>query len=357
MKKLAIILALMLTLTACSMNAKIDQTDETEPVETAKVVKVSTIQQMQFTDHSDLSGDIITDNSEMVSTVVSGTLLSVNINVGDTIKKGDIIACLDDEFLKLQSEQATIDFNLSKINLDSANRSFKRTDTLYKEGAVTKANYEAAEDALSSAKLAYQSSRNRKEQMNYQLKHMQITAPISGVVSQVLQKNGASVGVGMPICEIVNTENLIVQTGVSENLVSNIQMGQNVKITVPALNKTFIGAVETIAPIADRNKNFPIRIKINNKDGDLRAGMFAELNIQTKNSYSALAIPKLSVINEQGEDYCFIIKDNHAIRKSIELGASFEDYFEVQNGLTLGDTIVILGQNYLANDDLVEIVE
>ncbi len=356
MKKIIIlVLALMLILSGCGNDATTEA--PTEKSEPAKSIKVTTVQKKQLTESVKLSGDIIANNSEIVSSMVSGKIMSIDVNIGDVVKKGDIIARLDTEFINLQAQQAKIDHDLSKINLATAKRNHARTKALYEEGAVTQADYEASSDMVAKARLACDSSKNRTAQMNYQLKYMTITAPIDGCISQILQQNGSSISTGMPICEIVNTEDVIVLTGVSETQVNYINTNQVVNIEVPALEKSFAGTVETISPVSDRNKTYPVRIKIDNKDGKLRAGMFAQLDINTTNSHDVLAIPKISVVSEQGEDYVFIVEENRAIRKTVQLGATFDKYFEVKGGISNGDTLVISGQNYLANDDLVEILK
>ncbi len=361
MKKITVlIIILTLIMTACSSKNDVKSTDSTENDSEnikAKVIKVDKVKKRELSKSTLLSGDIISDNIEVISAVVSGTIKTIDINVGDIVQQNDIIAKLDDELLNLKLEQANIQYESSKLQLESAKRTYERINNLYQNGAVTKTDYENANDALQHAKLSFKSANNNKNQMNYQSKNMKIKASIQGTISNVYQKSGSAVASGTPICEIVNTNDMIVSTGVSESQISIINKGQKVDIEVPSINQTFRGTVESIAPTPRMDKTYPIRVHIDNATSQLKIGMFAQLKINTTESFTALTIPKIAVINEEGEDYVFVVQDKKAIRKTIELGTTYEDYFEIKNGLLDGDTIVTSGQNYLADGDTISIIK
>ena len=186
---------------------------------------------------------------------------------------------------------------------------------------------------------------------------MTIEAPMSGVVSAKFQNVGASVGAGSPVYEIVNINDVIIEAGVTEGDINRLEKGQIVSVDLPAISKEVKGTVEGVGPVQGQGGTYPIRVRIENEDGMIKPGMYAELKIETELPKNVLALPKVAVMHESGQDYVFISNGDIAERINIEKGLAFDTYFEVVSGLKIGDKVIVSGQAYLDEGDVLEAVE
>jgi len=358
MKRLLIIALGVLVLAGCSnASAEEKNTDDTLPVIEMKAVQVETLETREMIGNLTLPGQVEADEIQAVSAVVSGQINALHAEVGDMVEVGTLLVELDDEFVKLQKDQADIGNSLYNLSLETAKRSFERTKALYESGSTTQVNYDAAKDMLSKARLDYSRGTNSTSQINYQLKHMNVESPISGVVASKYQNVGASVAPGTPIYEIVNISEVIVEAGVTESDINRLSTGQVVFVNIPAIAGELEGVVDGIGPIPGNDGTYPVRVRIENSDGIVKPGMFAELKIETEMAKQVLSIPKIAVMHESGEDYVFVQIEGKAEKRVIQKGLAFGTYFEVVGGVEVGEEVVVSGQAYLDEGDALNVVK
>lgn len=357
MKKLLLIALGILVLAGCSNASAVESTSEEAPVVETKAVIVETLEQREMIGSLVLPGKVEADEVQSVSALANGQIKVLHAQIGDYVEEGALLVELDDEFVKLQKSQADIGNSLSNLALTTARRSYERTKALYESGSATQAEFDGASDMLSKAKLDYSMGANNVSQIKYQLKHMTIEAPMSGVISAKFQNVGASVGAGSPVYEIVNINDVIIESGVTEGDINRLENGQIVQVDLPAINLMVEGVVEGVGPVQGQGGTYPIRVRIDNEEGLIKPGMYAELKIETEMPKNVLAVPKVAVMHESGQDYVYVSNGDLAERRNIEKGVAFDAYFEVLGGLKDGETVVVSGQAYLDEGDLLEAVE
>lgn len=358
MKKLLIIAVSLLALAGCSSAAAQEQSDQSaDSAVVLKAVRVENMDMREMTGALTLPGKVAPDELSVVSSLVSGQVKTLSAEVGDIVEAGQTLAKIDDEFVRLQKEQAEIGNQLYDLSLQSARRGFERTKALYESGSTTKVEYDSAADMLTRAKLDYARGKNSVSQMAYQLEHMTIAAPIDGYVSEAYLNEGESVGPGTPMFEIVSIDQVVVEAGVTEKDVNRLKAGQVVRVDIPAAGQLKEGVVVGVGPVPGQGGTYPVRVRIQNETGEVKPGMYAELKIETDTARPVLAVPKIAVMHESGEDYVFVSNGQTAQRRTIKKGIAFDSYFEVLSGLELNDRIVVSGQAYLSDGDQLDIIE
>ncbi len=357
MKRLLMILIGIVLLSGCANASAEEGTPEKEVTIERKAVETALIDHQEMTGALTLPGKVEANSVSTVTALVSGQLEILNAEVGDFVEAGQVLAQIDDEFVRLQKNQASIGNSLYNLSLESAKRTYERTSAMYETGAITKADYDNVTDMLTKAKLDYAMGQNAMDQIDYQLKNMTIKAPFSGLVSAKYQVVGASVGPGTPVYEVVDIKGVIVEAGVTEKDINRLEKGQQVKVALASAMAEVEGCVEGVGPVPGEDGTYPVRVRIENEDGKIKPGMYAELVIETEAAVSVPAMPKIAVLHENGEDYVFIVEGETVRKAQITKGVSFGDYFEVVDGLESGDQVVVSGQAYLSSGDYVDVVE
>lgn len=319
MKRLLLIALGILVLAGCSNASAEEGTAEAAPVIETKAVEIEVLENREMIGTLVMPGKVEADEVQTVSTLVSGQIEAMHGEVGEYVEEGTVLVEIDDELVRLQKAQADLGTNLYNLSLETAKRSYERTKALYDSGSTTQANYDGATDQLAKAKLDYSMGSNKVSQIKYQLKHMDIKAPISGVISAKMQTVGSSVNQGMSVYEIVNINDVIIEAGVTESDINRLDSGQIVTVDLPAAGLLVSGTVEGIGPVQGEGGTYPIRVRIENEDGLIKPGMYAELKIETETPKQVLSVPKIAVMHEDGKkNYVFVANGEIAEKRQIK---------------------------------------
>lgn len=357
MKKIIIVIIGILLLSGCSNASAEEGNKQKVEVIERTAVEVSALETRERVGEITLPGKVEANSTHKLASLVSGQLETLSAEVGDFVDEGDVLAVIDDEFVRLQKEQADIGNSLYNLSLTSAKRTYERTVALYESGAITQAEYDSVTDMLTKAKLDYAKGQNSTSQINYQLRNMEIKAPFAGVISAKYQIPGASVAPGTPVYEIVDIKGVIVEAGVTEKNINRLKSGQQVQVELAAVNLDIEGTVEGVGPVPGSDGTYPVRVRIENEEGQIKPGMYADLKIETESPVPVLALPKIAVLHENGEDYVFVADGAQARKVKVEKGIAFDTFFEVESGLERGDLVIVSGQAYLDDGNPIDIIE
>ena len=194
-----------------------------------------------------------------------------------------------------------------------------------------------------------------------------VRSKISGIVSSKKVEEGAMVGAGTPLFNVVNIDNLKLKITVDENQVSKLTLGQTIKIKPSAMTNEIEGKIIFIAPKADSAMKFPVEILVANKDRKLKAGMYATAQLGSDaQSSTALVVPHSAFVGSVSQNKIFkIINGKNAQGEDIlqaqeitvKSGRNFGDKVEIISGLTAGEKVIISGQINIDNGTPVKIVE
>jgi RND family efflux transporter MFP subunit len=181
-----------------------------------------------------------------------------------------------------------------------------------------------------------------------------VRAPVTGVVSEKLVSEGTLVGQTTPIVTLV-PPGLELNVAVEEQNLAQVKEGQPVSINVATYpGQQFQGTIRTVSPTVDpQSRTVQVKIDLQDPQGLLRPGMFAQLGIVTQSKPDALLVPRAAVVSRGDSPAVFVVRDGRAVRVPVKLGIADQNNYEVTEGLQEGELVVISGQSELTNGDSV----
>lgn len=402
-KKLILLFILIissLTLFGCS--------DE-EVIKEEKIVPVSTlkIEPASIVGNGTFSGVIESKNEVVISTKIPGNIKDIHVNVGDEVQKGDVLFELENTDLKASVEQARQNLLIAQANLDNISKgarpqeieqvnqavyqaktqldvtksNYERIKELYEAQAVSQQKHDQSLAELNMAEAAYKSALEKQSlieegasedtikaaqaqvglaEANLKLAQAKlddtiIESPISGRIGFVKFEPGEFVMSGVPIIQVIDDENMVVDLELSEEYISKIGLSDKVVINIDSLSsKDFTGTITEISPAADnKSKLYPIEISISDSSNEIKPGMTASVTFELDKKENIIVVPIDATFEEYGELYVYIVEDGRAVKTKVVAGINDGKQVEINNGLQFNDVLIIKGQNNLRDGSLI----
>ncbi|WP_343487097.1 efflux RND transporter periplasmic adaptor subunit [Allomuricauda sp. d1] len=305
----------------------------------------------RFEHYLELQGDVMTDQNVLIYPEMPGTLYRVYVKEGDRVRKGQLLASIDDGGLSSQLAQLKTQAALAETTYERQKRLWEQSIGSEIQYLQAKSNYEAQESAV--------------KQLESQLAKSQIRAPFSGVIDDVIKDQGTVVnpGPGSEVFRIVNLSDMYIEVEVPETHLSNITSGKAVEVYFPVLGDSIRTKVrQTGNYINPSNRAFSVEIPVPNKDGKIKPNLTAEVKINDYTNEEAILIPQ-SVVSEnaEGDQYVYVINEENndetlAKKVVIKTGKTQGDYVEVLSGLTDGDRVISEGARSVRDGQAVQLL-
>ncbi len=284
---------------------------------------------------------------------ITGKVEHLYANIGDRVKKGQLLVRLEQDDLKARADQAEAAYLEAKAAFDKAKLDLERDAPLAKEGYISQQNIDGLQNVYDMAKARLMKAKADQDYAKAQLSYATITAPISGTIASVTTQQGETVAAGLnapTFITIIDLNKLEVNAYVDETDVGKIGVGQEALFTVDTFaDKDFKGKVSAIYPRAvlqENVVNYITLISIENSEGKLKPDMTANVTITLKKKKGVLAVPGAAVVREGGRKYVMLqTKDGKATRREVKTGWKEGSYFEITTGLKEGDVVLISGGN------------
>ncbi|MBO6534654.1 MAG: efflux RND transporter periplasmic adaptor subunit [Balneolaceae bacterium] len=275
---------------------------------------------------------------------VRGIIQEINVEEGDKVRAGQVIAKIEDDQYRIEAERA-------KATLDRMFNDFQRNKELFDKQLISAEVYENSRFEYEAQKSAYELA-----QLNYQ--HTSIKSPITGVISERMVKKGNMIGIDQQVFRVTDFDPIQAILYVPEHERSKIRKGQRAELLADAIPGTlFTGKVERISPTIDPTTGtFKVTIYMDQNQDFLRPGMFGRVKIVYDTRENTKMIPKAAIISEDETQSVFVIKDSLAFRKTIRTGYINGTSIEVIDGLEDGEMVVTTGQGSLTDSTKVNIV-
>ncbi len=304
------------------------------PVRVAKVVAQDVPQLVEFT------ANVEANKSNDIAPQSPVRITEIKAEVGDRVSQGQVLVIMDNTNLAN-----------AKTQLDNAKVEFARIDELYKVGGASKSQWDAQKTNLDVLQTSY----------NNMLENTTLRSPITGVVT-ARNYDAGDLYSGKAVLIVQQIQPVKLLINVNEQYFSLIREGMQIdNITFDAYpGETFSGRVSIVYPTLDAaSRTFPVEIKITNADNRVRPGMFARvmINFGTKRH---VVVPDQSVVKQtgSGDRYVYTVgSDNRVSYDLITLGRRIDNTYEILSGIEDGATVVVFGQNRLANGKLITVVE
>lgn len=336
------------------IDSKLDAIDEvlSELDNSKKIPLVSTInlKSEPFNHYIELQGNVNTRDMLVLYPQFAGTLNHIYVKEGQSVKKGQILAKIDDGGLTQQLNQLQIQKNLAQTT-------FERQERLWQQNIGSEIQY-------LQAKSLYEAQAQAIEQLEKQIERTMVIAPFTGTIDEIITEEGSVVGPGQnPILRIVNLDNMFVETDVPERYIQTITKGKKTIVSFNYIADDIESQVyQTANFINPANRTFKIEVRVPNKDHSIKPNLTAKLRINDYFSPNAILIPQ-SIITENamGEQYVFVVnpkgKEFLAQKQIIKTGKTQDDVIEVIEGLKENDQIIVEGARSVRDGQAVNILK
>lgn len=313
-----------------------------------------------------VAGEIGPAEQVSVRPEVNGRINELPVDVGDQVKRGELLFSLDDRDLRLevetqqkQVESAKLQLEKARLAMEQARRDYERDQRLFEDKLVSEQVYETSRQRWESAQQDFELARNSIERAEKQLALSEeklsktrivapfdctiLTRPVS--IGQAVSGSGGF-NAGTEVLTIADLTSLVINAHVNQADVTRLRQGMEVRVAVDAIpGLTVTGLVERIAPQATvRNniKGFATRILIKSPDQRIQPGMTANISIPVAAAAGALAVPLSAVFTEQGRRHVYVKRAGGWERQDVTVGVS--DYFsaEITAGLEEGDVVSLV---------------
>ena len=274
-----------------------------------------------------------------------GKVDAVYVDDGDRVAKGQILARVAADLAAAQLKQA-------QTQLAASQASSQRTERLSAKGLASAAERDRAAAALAQAEAAVELGRVR-------LADAVVRAPHAGSVAKRYVARGEHAFPGAPLFDVVDVSTVEAVAQLPERDAPHIQEGRATTLTADAWpDETFNGTVHHVGIVADEHsRSFDLVIRIANDNGNLRPGMLARVQLVRREVADVPIVRGDAVVEGANDRGVFVVRDGHAVRTPVTLGATDGETVAVLAGIRAGDAVVVVGQRTLIDGEQVRVVE
>jgi RND family efflux transporter MFP subunit len=357
----------------------------------AREVQTVVAAEQQVTRAVGATGTLEPQDQLALAIKVSGRIQSLAVDLGDAVRKGQVIANLEPTDFRIQVEQATAALQQARTRLGlmpegpdqrvdpeetSTVRQAKamlnetklkrdRAQQLFEDSLIARSDLDTAIAAHAVAEGAYENSieeiRNRQallsqrkselELARHQLDQTVLRSPIDGAVAAREASAGQFVPAGTPVVTIVRVHPLRLHLPVPERASADVHIGQHVKLRVERDPNEYYGRVTRISPAIDQtNRTLLVEAEVPNEHGRLRPGAFVRAELVTKASSPAVFVPAKALVTFAGIEKVFVVEGGKSVERPVQTGRKDTEKVEITAGIKPGDIVVSDPGNLVAGE-------
>lgn len=324
------------------------------------VVRAEPAVRMEWKTHVPISGNLRSQSMVDVKSEVGGTLIATYFREGDLVRKGQLLAEIDPTNYKLALEQAAAAVNVAEAGLERthvmaehARREKERADNLLKTGGITEKDHQAASTGIKEAetqvRFAEAQIKQARAAVSIQekaLRDCRIVSPAEGQVQRKFFDQGSLLAPGSPLYTLVDNNRLELECLLPSYRLAEIHIGQRAEFTTPTWGeRRFGGAVSAINPMIEAdNRSIKLILRVDNRGGELRTGMYARGEIEVGRQPEAMVVPRTALLSEKEEaasGSVYVVKDGKASRRTVRVGGIQLDRVWIRSGLQDADLIIV----------------
>jgi multidrug efflux system membrane fusion protein len=288
-----------------------------------------------------------------------------NIDAGDWVTKGTVLATVTQDDYKEKLQQANAQLARGQANYERAKLSFDRMSVLYKNGAATVTDYDNARASMLDGEASIQNAKASIAEAQIALEYCQLRAPFDGWIVKRNVDEGQLVGPATNGFVISDVRSVKAVFGVPDTAMEHIRLGSPETVTTDAVPGNFNGHVTSISPSADpKSRVYSVEVTLPNADNRLKAGMIASITIRSGSERGPVnVVPLTAVVRSLTRPDGFAVfmpegtGDTVRVRaQEVELGPTYGNNIAVKQGLKPGDQVVTYGATMIKNGDTVKII-
>jgi RND family efflux transporter MFP subunit len=302
----------------------------------------------------------------VLSFEITGQLKAINLQAGQKVQLGDLLADIDPRSLQTQVEQANAGVQQAQAQVDNADADFQRKQELLKKGITTQAAFDQSKANLLTAQAQLDSARRQLELANHNLDRSKLLAPFTGTIAHVEVKSFAQVAAGQPILTLYSDDRFETSFLVPAVTFQSLRLGQQVDVKVADLpDLSLKGDIVELGSKAEQVSAFPVVVRLENSVPGLNAGMSVEVAIEEPliGGGKGFLLPLSVLVPEGGKDLQRVAtvflydKDSSTVKKhQITVGGVRDNYLVVTDGVDVGDLVASAGVSYLVDGQKVKLL-
>ncbi len=305
-----------------------------------------------------ISGQVEASQTANISTRVMGYITTLNVKVGDAVKKGQVIATISNNDILAKRAQADAMIEQAQAALKNAQKDYDRYTALYNQQSASAKELDNATLQFHSAEAQVQAAEQMRNEVNAMLAYTTLTAPFSGTVIQKSADAGSMANPGMPIVTIEQKGTYQVSAAVPETEINQLKQGESATVTIKSINKTFKGNIVQINQSSQfTGGQYIIKISIPEKEKNgLYAGMYATVSLSSKNQIETnhdvneILVPVSSIIHKDQLSGLYTVSaGNTALLRWVRLGKTYGDQVVVLSGLDKNESYIVQSDGKLYN--------
>lgn len=301
------------------------------------------------------NGQVKSNNEISAYTSKSLMVSKRYFELGDTVKKGDIILTFDPS----NKNSALRTIQEKKIALEQKKRDLKNTSELIKVGGAPRVDLEDINFDIRTLNLEIA---NLEE--DYQKYDDRIVSPVDGVITEMIADDNYRVNTDSPLFKITNIRDLSIKVDLTDYDAKNVKIGQKAIITSDAIpeGETLIGRVVDIASTATKDATYneskvEIEIKLDNP-GALKPGNVVNVKILYLDEQNVIKLPYTAVLNEKDRYYVYVVdKDNKVTKKEVTVGETDNNFYHIRTGISESDRVVKVADTNLKDGEKIKIAD
>jgi len=303
-------------------------------------VSTALVEQKQLDDMLAWPGTVHSRTVANIAPKMTARIVEIKVNAGDKVKKGDLIAKLDERDIHAQTNAAQAALAGASAQADRAKADEQRIKSLYSKEAATRQNYDAVVAAAKQAQAAVNQAASTANEVRTHLDDASLRAPFDGIVTKRLQEPGDMGMPGVPVVTMQTTQGLRLEAAVPASCAGRYETGVDVSVRIDTLGQKVTGQIDEITPEIDpQTRTQLIKVALPETEG-LQPGQYGWLE-QACNQHEALLIP-LSAVQHIGQlEVVKVLVDGKPVMRHVRTGKTYEDQVEVLSGLHAGETVLI----------------
>lgn len=338
-----LLLAALVALSGCKKGGEAQAKDKEDKGPEAVPVEVVAVSRRPIAASYSGTAPLEARAESQVVAKSSGVALTVLVEEGQQVRAGQVLVRLDPDRARLQAAQSAAQVRKLEAN-------YNRSMQLSKQQLIS------AND-LDQLKYDLENARAVNRLANLELSYANVVAPISGVIASRSIKTGNFVQINTPIFRIVDTSRLEATLNVPERELATIKSGQPVILQVDAIpGRSFEGEVDRVAPVVDSGSGTFRVIASFDGGGTLQPGMFGRVRIDYDQRANAMVIPRVALLEGEGDPAVFTVRGGKAVRVPVKLGYVDGAWAELRSGLKLGEPVVTAGKVALREGSTVQVL-
>lgn len=342
---------LLLFCTACGK-------EETPAEPEIRPVRYETIRYQNLSDTRTFTGQAKASTEIRLGFRIAGQIVALPVKLGDRLKKGDLVARLDDADDRLSLSELKAGMENARVQQEAALASLERIRALYAKNNVSLSEYETAKSKHAASVADYDTARQRVALQKSKLGYAVLRSPGDGYVALVETEVNENVQAGQTVISLTTGDDITVNIGLPEAYIDQVKNGDAVSISFSAIPGTvFEGTVYEVSYVAGDLSTYPVNIRIANPDSHIRPGMPAEVTFHLSGDAQRerIFVPVPAVVEDPDGRFVWLVKKGTekglgiVERRKVTVGTLAAKGFEVTEGLSENDVIVTAGVSKLTD--------